>query len=171
MKFEPITEDEWNHSNQFVKEGEVDFMITNVIEAISKSSGIPMLRLELECTQGSASLAIKDILSSSPKAKWKISQFLKSLGDPSLKNKAARGELIYHDLINKRGKALLKKDYYIDSQGQTKPCLKLDTYIARLNSASTIPDLPPSAQPDPYPYGNPVYANIENSELDDEIPF
>lgn len=164
MKFDPITESEWNMPGSMVKPGEVDFMITDVTEGIGSQSGIPLLKLELECTQGSNSISIKDNLSSSPKAKWKITQFLKSIPGENLKEKGLQGELIHGDIINKQGKAILKKEEYKDrNTGEPRSCLKVDYYIPYEDHQLSHP----RAVPRP---GSMPLAEHE-PEIDDEIPF
>lgn len=132
MQFDPIQQDEWEGSGQFLEIGEADFVITDVTEG-QTASGIPKLVIEFDAFQGNAKGKIKEHISAN--ARFKIIGLCKALGDDKVMKRAEEGTISYPDLINKSGRFNLDTREY-----EGKTYLSISHYLPKEGESEGIND-------------------------------
>lgn len=94
---------------KILAEGEADFKVQEVIEAVSKKTGEPMLKVVLSVTDANGNNGLVDeyILSSGP---WKLKNLCWAVNRPDIYNESSDGKLNSIRLVAERGRCIIKTD-------------------------------------------------------------
>lgn len=136
FEYPVLSEEEIDAQNEILKPGIYDFEVLKVSLKVSKTSGQPMLELNLRIwDENGRTYSLLDWFTTSPKMAFKIKHFWESVGEPEKYNGSSRPQ----DFIGKTGKVITKirknnenkdqpniYDYFVDKNRTNKSESKLD---------------------------------------------